>query len=414
MRTSTIITAAAALFFTATAQAQTSSAPRKLTLEQCIATALKNNYGVRAAQNETEKAEILQATAWDLDKTSVSLSQDPTSGGSPDNALTLSQTFEFPTVYTSRRNTLKAETAVAKSRTDISRKQLAQEVATAYTEMVYALEKQNILPSQDSILDNYLKLASIRYKAGEARQLERLTASRMKHENEMEIERAKTDYLSLQHKIGQLLNTDENILPADGKLVALDYHETTGYDFAQSAEGNLNAREIEKADKAVKEAKSGYLPNFSVGLSTQLVLKGWNPYGVDRSRFAKGNFMGFEVGVGLPLFFGATRAKVKAAIKERETAELYAQQQRLQIQSEYLAERNNLDAAKKRMDYYQSEGLGEAQEMERIARVSYENGDIGYMEYVQGLLEAMNTRLKYAETVKEYNIAVINLNTIAK
>lgn len=66
------------------------------------------------------------------------------------------------------------------------------------------------------------------------------------------------------------------------------------------------------------------------------------------------------------------------------------------------------------MDYYQSEGLGEAQEMERIARVSYENGDIGYMEYVQGLLEAMNTRLKYAETVKEYNIAVINLNTIAK
>lgn len=357
MRTSTIITAAAALFFTATAQAQTSSAPRKLTLEQCIATALKNNYGVRAAQNETEKAEILQATAWDLDKTSVSLSQDPTSGGSPDNALTLSQTFEFPTVYTSRRNTLKAETAVTKSRTDISRKQLAQEVATAYTEMVYSLEKQNILLSQDSILDNYLKLASIRYKAGEARQLERLTASRMKHENEMEIERAKTDYLSLQHKIGQLLNTDEKILPADVKLVALDYHETADYDFAQSAEGNLNAREIEKADKAVKEAKSGYLPNFSVGLSTQLVLKGWNPYGVDRSRFAKGNFMGFEVGVGLPLFFGATRAKVKAAIKERETAELYAQQQRQQIRSEYLAERNNLDAAKNAWTTIKAKGL---------------------------------------------------------
>ncbi len=414
MRTSIIIAATSALFAITTAQAQSNNAPRKLTLEQCVATALKNNYGVQAAQTQTEKAEILQATAWDLDKTSLSLSQDPTSGGSPDNALTLSQTFEFPTVYTSRRNTLKAETAVAKSRTDISRKQLAQEVATTYTEMVYSLEKQRILLSQDSILDNYLHLASIRYKAGEARQLEKLTASRMKHENEMEIERAKTEYLSLQHKICQLLNTDVNIIPADAKLTALNYQKKSNYDFAQSAEGNLNTHEIEKADKAVKEAKSGYLPNFSVGLSTQLVLKGWNPYGVDRSRFAKGNFMGFEVGVGLPLFFGATRAKVKAAIKERETAELYAQQEKQRIQSQYLAERNNLDAAQKRMDYYQNEGLGEAQEIERIARISYENGDIGYMEYVQGLLEAMNTRMKYAETVKQYNIAVINLQTIAK
>ena len=52
--------------------------------------------------------------------------------------------------------------------------------------------------------------------------------------------------------------------------------------------------------------------------------------------------------------------------------------------------------------------------MARIAQVSYENGDIGYVEYIQSLLESVNTRLKYAETVREYNIAVINLRNMVK
>ena len=37
-----------------------------------------------------------------------------------------------------------------------------------------------------------------------------------------------------------------------------------------------------------------------------------------RSRFTEGNFFGFEIGVGVPLFYGATKAKVKAARKDRD------------------------------------------------------------------------------------------------
>ena len=55
-----------------------------------------------------------------------------------------------------------------------------------------------------------------------------------------------------------------------------------------------------------------------------------------------------------------------------------------------------------------------ASEWTIIPQVSYENGDIGYVEYIQSLLESVNTRLKYAETVREYNIAVINLRNMVK
>lgn len=386
----------------------------RLTLEECIAAAEKNNYGIRAAEGEAEEARIMQATAWDMEKTSLSLNQDPTSGGSPDNSITLSQNFEFPTVYALRRKSLKAETEVAKSRAKLSRKQLAAQVAETYVQMVFALEKKRILSEQDTIVSEYLRLATVRYGAGEARQLEKLTASRMKNENSMELESADAELLTLRHTMRELLNTDEDILPAEEELKPLPWDGGEEFDFSRTAEGEYSSNTLETAKRKVSEAKGDWLPNFSIGLSGQMVLKGWNPYNVDRSRFKGGNFMGFEVGVGLPLFFGFTRAKVRAATKYRETAELYAMQARQRGETEYRVQRDKCLAACRRMEHYKGGGLAEAREMARIAKISYENGDIGYVEYMQSLMESSDTRLKYAETVKNYNLAVLRLRNMLR
>lgn len=389
-------------------------AQQRLTLEQCIAMAQENSYAMRLADAEVGRAETLRGTAWEMDRTSVTLSQDPTSGGSPDNSLTLSQTFDFPTVYTARRRTLKAGAEVARSQRNLSRKQLTADITNAYNNMVYALERKRILTSQDSILRDYLRIATIRYEAGEARQLERLTASRMLSENAMEIENVDAEYAALCHTMRQLLNTDADIQPATSELTPVAYDAAAEFNYDASSEGDYWQKQVERADKAVSEAKSGYLPNLSLGLRTQLVLKGWNPYGVERNLFEKGNFMGFEVGLGLPLFFGSTRAKVKAARQERDIATLAAMQQRQRRQSEFDIQKASLLAAKKRMDYYRTNGLAEAGEMKRIAKVSYENGDITYVEYTQSLLDAVATQLKYAEAINSYNQAATALQNIQR
>lgn len=389
-------------------------AQQRLTLEQCIAMAQENSYAMRLADAEVGRAETLRGTAWEMDRTSVTLSQDPTSGGSPDNSLTLSQTFDFPTVYTARRRTLKAGVEVARSQRNLSRKQLTADITTAYNNMVYAMERKRILTSQDSILRDYLRVATIRYEAGEARQLERLTASRMLSENAMEIENVDAEYAALCHTMRQLLNTDADIQPATSELTPVAYDAAAELNYDASSEGDYWQKQVERADKAVSEAKSGYLPNLSLGLRTQLVLKGWNPYGVERNLFEKGNFMGFEVGLGLPLFFGSTRAKVKAARQERDIATLAAMQQRQRRQSEFDIQKASLLAAKKRMDYYRTNGLAEAGEMKRIAKVSYENGDITYVEYTQSLLDAVATQLKYAEAINSYNQAATALQNIQR
>ena len=120
-------------------------------LEECIQSAIDNNLTMKSGRISIERAKDLQGTAFNIDKTSFSLSQDPTSGGSPDNSISLSQSFEFPTVYGSRRGLLKAETNLERSNLDVTRNELVKEISATYYQLLYAKENIKILQEQDSI-----------------------------------------------------------------------------------------------------------------------------------------------------------------------------------------------------------------------------------------------------------------------
>ena len=117
----------------ATVLAQT----KKMNLQQCVQMAVENSPQMQVERMQVERAKALQGTAWDIDKTDISLSQDPTSGGSPDNALSISQTIEFPTLYAARHGQLKAETQAERSRGQVVRKDFVfLELATVFSNAI--------------------------------------------------------------------------------------------------------------------------------------------------------------------------------------------------------------------------------------------------------------------------------------
>ena len=65
---------------------------------------------MKIATLETLQLKALQKTSFDIEKTDISLLQDPTDGGSSDNSWSVSQRFSFPTVYTAQSKLYKAET----------------------------------------------------------------------------------------------------------------------------------------------------------------------------------------------------------------------------------------------------------------------------------------------------------------
>lgn len=382
----------------------------KMTLQQCFQLADRQNLALQSGRKAVEKAQVMQGTAWDLDKTEIAFSQNPASSGDTDNGLTFSQSIEFPTVYTARRGQLKAETQAEKSRLNVTSQQLRLEIANVYYAMLYQTHRLQILLQQDSVIQRYCDVAAKRYKAGEARQLEFLSADRMRNDNRLEMTKVKNEAENLQTALMALLNTTSPVVPAaDNLVISQRSPMNAAFNYQQTADAQYQKDLISALDKEVKCAKTGYAPSLSLALRSQLLIDSWDPYHINRQRFTEGNFFGFEVTVGVPLFYGATKAKVKAAQKDREVALLAMQQEQREKERDYKQGYNRLQNAIKRMEYYNGENMAKAKDIERLSTLEYENGEISYVEYASALQEAIDMRLKQAEVVNEYNEAVLAL-----
>ena len=382
----------------------------KMTLQQCFQLADRQNLALQSGRKAVEKAQVMQGTAWDLDKTEIAFSQNPASSGDTDNGLTFSQSIEFPTVYTARRGQLKAETQAEKSRLNVTSQQLRLEIANVYYAMLYQTHRLQILLQQDSVIQRYCDVAGKRYKAGEARQLEFLSADRMRNDNRLEMTKVKNEAENLQTALMALLNTTTPVVPAaDNLVISQRSPVNAAFNYQQTADAQYQKDLITALDKEVKCAKTGYAPSLSLALRSQLLIDSWDPYHINRQRFTEGNFFGFEVTVGVPLFYGATKAKVKAAQKDREVALLAMQQEQREKERDYKQGYNRLQNAIKRMEYYSGENMAKAKDIERLSTLEYENGEISYVEYTSALQEAIDMRLKQAEVINEYNEAVLAL-----
>lgn len=389
-----------------------------LTLQQCIDLATKQSYTMQAAEKSIERAKVMQGTAWDVDKTDLTLSQDPTSGGSPDNSISLSQTIEFPTVYVARRQQLKAETQAECSKMGVQKKALIGEVSSLYYQLVYEYQRVKILAQQDSILNLSKLITEKRYQAGETRKLDVLSAEKVWKENLLELATAKSEAENVRVQLAKAINwgADDSQKNANFDIVQTDLspidYTQAPYSYQQTVEGAYAQDRLSVADKALKVAKNGYAPSLSLSLRNQLVLTSWDPYNQNRTKFDGGNFMGFEVGVGIPLFYGATKAKVKAAKKEREQTELEIKAEAQAKETEYQTAMSLCNANLARLTYYQQEGDKRAEELSQLGTLEYQNGEISYIEYVNVLQESIDIKMNHANAINDYNQSVIALKQL--
>lgn len=398
---------------TAVAQATGSEGQQmRLTLQECISMALQNNLQIKADEIAADKARDLQGTAFDLEKTSVALSQDATAGGSPDNGITVSQAFGFPTVYAARRRYLQAETAVARKQVALTRSEVTRDVSACYYTLLHAVRTMQILQRQDSVYRHFAAIAAARYAAGESSQLERINADRLCSETAIRRQKAETDWRAAGLLLQALTNGGAYIVPADTLAPLRLQQVPAALSFVQTPGGEMAAARVTAAERSLRLAKQGYLPDLNIGLTGQMVISGFNPYHVDRARFEKGNFMAFEVGVSVPLFWGAQRARVKAARRDVALAETAQQQAAQQAARQYRDACNEVRRAAQVLAYYEGEGCSSAQRMARLAQTAYENGEIGYVEYMQNQQTAFEVQLQHADAVNDYNQAVIRLNYI--
>jgi len=139
-------------------------------------------------------------------------------------------------------------------------------------------------------------------------------------------------------------------------------------------------------------------------------LTSFDPAKINRDYFNGTRIAGFQVGIGVPLFFGAQKAKIKAAQINTTAIETEKQQTLLYLQSNYLMQYNEYLKAKEGLQYYETTGLKQADDIIRISNTAYNKGEIGYIEYIQNLQTAINTKLQYTDAINQFNQSIILLN----
>lgn len=386
---------------------------RVMTLRECVEEGIANSPAMRASRLGVEKARLMQGTAFDPAPTEVEFAQETTSGSSPDNGFTITQEFDFPTLYVARHKALRAATAVEQAALDAEMSRYVGEIEQTYYTMLYARHLVGRRESLDSVYRDFSRIAEARFRQGESSRLEQINARRLCESNALMLDRARADYRNACAAMRSLIGADSDVEPAVEPFGVIRHEMPAGeveYDATPAA--RLAASRLDLGRRNLSVARQGYIPSLSLGVTTQCVIKSFNPYDVDREPFRPGNFMGFSVGVKVPLFFGATRARVRTARNEVATLQEDSRRQRAELESAYSAALEDYRTARRAVDYYESEGLAGAREIARLSKVSYDLSEITYTEHIQNLEAAATVELEYADAVDTLNRSIIKLKTL--
>jgi len=119
---------------------------------------------------------------------------------------------------------------------------------------------------------------------------------------------------------------------------------------------------------------------------------------------------GAEIGVSLPLwFFLKDQGKASSTIHELEAAKWQLELDKRKVIFKVKEAFSKLILAEKQVQNYQENVLQEVEELVRIATISYEQGEMGYLDVAEALRTLNRTKAGYSEALFKYLAAQADL-----
>jgi cobalt-zinc-cadmium resistance protein CzcA len=156
----------------------------------------------------------------------------------------------------------------------------------------------------------------------------------------------------------------------------------------------------EKFSDKMSLSKSELLPDLSLKYYNQKI-------GSDAG------FWGFEVGIGVPLFFWwQPSGNIKEANVEYKIASSDELAIRKNIESRINQAYEEYQNSLRQLEFFTAEAINESNEILRQAKISYEEGAIGYVELLQALTVAYDVKVQYLNAVYTNNKSISELENI--
>jgi heavy metal efflux system protein len=351
-----------------------------LTLQNAIDLATKNYPTIQQASLKTQQQQALTGTATILDPFNINTGLGQINSKVFDYNVGVAQGFKLPNAYKAGKNLLQQNVTLAKSYEAVTKNELVRNVSNAYYNWLYSWQQYNLFLQTDSIFADYEKYANKKYEVGESNKLEKVNATLQRKDLQIQLSKARTEVAFYLTDLQKWMRSTEQ------------YQAPITYTALQFLQQQATAKEL-----AVKAEKVKGQPSFSLGVNAQSLDK--------QTQFYYGS-----VGVSIPIFKNGVKARTQAAKFETEIAKKELDKTQQEISTLFLQQNLLQQQSLQQVKYYQTEGLPMAESIINAAQRSYKAGDIGYIEYIQNIKDAIKIKTDYLEAINSYNQTIIQLN----
>jgi cobalt-zinc-cadmium resistance protein CzcA len=386
---------------------QTSGAQTPITLKAAIDTALKNNLQVKHEQLKSKYQQVLIGTSANISQATLFGEVGQINSSYNDTKFGISQSFSFPTVYSRQKELLQEDWKNSILNIAVNEVLLKKQVSQVFNTLVYLENKRMLLQHADSLYLSFYKKAELRLAKGEANILEKTSAETLLGQVQMQLSQLKEDVAIIQLQFQLLLNSTEPLTPdrSDYKLavtLASDILTLKNHPVIK-----LIAQQQQIADAAIRMEKSKLLPDLAIGYNNTSI-KG---IGADNKLYNGSNrFNSVQLGIGIPIFAGAQKARINSARVNKQIAESSYAMELQSMTTAYQSAVFQYHKYLQTVQYFESKPLKNAALITVTANQQIAAGNINYLEWTQLINQATTIKNDYLDAVRNLNEAIIQLN----
>jgi cobalt-zinc-cadmium resistance protein CzcA len=387
---------------------------KQITIDEAINIAIQNNQSVKASSIDIQAIESLRKTANELPKLDFNTQLGQYNSIKFDNAFQLSQTIPFPTLFGAKKELINAEVKAKQIQQQLTIYEIKNQVRSLFYQIEYLQYNKLKLQSLDSLYNEFIRVANLRYKTGDTKKIEISTAETKKGEINLLAQQNQVYLQNAYQSLKTILSSKDSITIVSSQTYTplqvnslIDSNAITSHPMLQSIYQNM---QIAEQTKNVVKAQG--LPDFKIGYSNQSLIGFQNIDGVDKYFGAGNRFNVVNIGVAIPLTFGATKARIKSLEYQKQSLQTQAEYQNTLLNTNLLNALTQYQQDVQQYNYYKIQALPNADNIVKAAQLGYRTGDITYVEYLYALQTATDIQLKYLQSIQQINQTVVNINSI--
>jgi cobalt-zinc-cadmium resistance protein CzcA len=382
--------------------------PATIDLNEAVQLAWDNNPALRSAQLNVQYYDKLKGSWLELEKTDFGVELGQFNSLKLDHKFSVSQTFSHPKVYKNQRSLLAEHHLIAAAAFDDARVRLRQEVGALFYAYLFLQQKRAVLEKADSIFSVFEEKAAKRFSMGASNLLEKNSAKLQRQQISQQLFSVSKDAEIVLQQFNLLLHAGPIRTPSvDGQPLPRVLFMSDSSAIARLPQISMQQHLLAATQWQRAVEKSLLLPAFTVGLNNQSII-GYQTIGTEERYFNGWNrFTYLGVGVAIPIFARAQRARVAAADFQVQKEQSNLNWLFTQTLSDQDLARKEILKFQESLDFYEKEILPNAKSIVQTADTRFSAGEIDYLEWAMLVQQSIQVQQQFLEEKYNFNLAVL-------